>query len=194
MITIGLTGSIAMGKSEVSRIFSERGIPVFDSDQEVHALYDSDEGVALLSPLVPKAIIDGKIHRPSLSKIVLQDPDLLNRLEILVHSEIAKRRLAFQHTAESQGHEIIVFDIPLLFEKQLEKTVDVTIVVSAPQQLQMKRAMARPGMTEDKLNRILARQMPDAEKRKSADYVIENDGTLSDLKTRTITVLSQIIK
>jgi dephospho-CoA kinase len=194
MITIGLTGSIAMGKSEVSRIFVETGVPVFDADRAVHDLYDSQTGVDLLKSLVPDAIVDGKIHRPTLSELVMKDAELLGRLEKIVHAEVAKRRAAFKAEAEQQGHAVIVFDVPLLFEKQSEKTVDVTVVVSAPQDLQKQRALARPGMTTEKLNMILARQMPDAEKRKRADYVIENDATLSELKTRSLGVLADIRK
>lgn len=194
MMTVGLTGSIAMGKSEVSRIFKDQGIPVFDSDLEVHVLYDSKAGVDLLMPFVPEAIVDGKIHRPTLSTLVLKDAALLEQLETIVHAELAKRRAAFTRAAAKAGHPIIAYDIPLLFEKNFEKTVDVTVVVSAPAQLQKQRALARPGMTEEKLNMILARQMPDAEKRKCADYVIENNGTLVDLKFRSLNVLSDIKK
>lgn len=194
MITIGLTGSIAMGKSEVSRIFKEQNIPVFDSDLAVHSLYDSQAGVDFVQSLVPQAIVDGKIHRPRLSAIVLKDADLLNRLEKLVHAEVTRRRDIFKHDAKQAGHTIIVYDIPLLFEKQTEKSLDVTVVVSAPEHLQKQRAMARSDMTPEKLNMILARQMSDAEKRKRADYVIENDSTLSDLKTRTINILTDIKK
>lgn len=194
MIKIGLTGSIAMGKSEVARIFQEQGIPVFDADQAVHALYDSKSGVDLLQPLVPGAIVDQKIHRPTLSALVMRDADLLNQLEVLVHAEVAKRREAFHAQARKDGHAMVVYDIPLLFEKQIDKTVDVTVVVSAPLHLQKQRALARPGMTEAKFNLILSKQMPDAEKRLRADYVIENNGTLSDLKNRSLQVLADIGK
>jgi dephospho-CoA kinase len=194
MIKIGLTGSIAMGKSEVARIFQEQGIPVFDADRAVHTLYDSKLGVDLLQPIVPEAIIDDKIHRPTLSALVMKDADLLNRLEVLVHAEVAKQREAFHAQAKQEGHAIVVYDIPLLFEKQIDKTVDVTVVVSAPAHLQKQRALARPGMTEERLNMILARQMPDAEKRSHADYVIENDATLLDLKSRSLEVLADIRK
>jgi dephospho-CoA kinase len=194
MIKIGLTGSIAMGKSEVARIFQEQGIPVFDADRAVHALYDSKLGVELLQPLVPDAIIENKIHRPTLSALVMKDADLLNQLEALVHAEVAKQRDAFHAQAKENGHAMVAYDIPLLFEKQIDKTVDITVVVSAPPHLQRERALARPGMTEERLNMILARQMPDAEKRLRAHYVIENNGTLSDLKNRSFEVLADIGK
>jgi dephospho-CoA kinase len=194
MMIIGLTGSIAMGKSEVSRIFRAQGLPVFDADLEVHALYDSQAGVDLLEPFVPEAIVDGKIHRPTLAALVLKQPERLNQLEKIVHVKIAKRRAAFTLAAEKAGHSIIVYDIPLLFEKPAEKTADVTVVVSAPAHLQKERALSRPGMTQKKLDMILARQMPDAEKRKRADHVIENDATLEMLQDRSLAVLARIKK
>jgi dephospho-CoA kinase len=194
MIKIGLTGSIAMGKSEVARIFQEQGIPVFDADRAVHALYDSKHGVDLLQPLVPDAIVDQKIHRPTLSALVMKDAELLNRLEVLVHAEVAKQREAFNSQARKDGDTMVAYDIPLLFEKQIDKTVDVAVVVSAPPHLQKERALARPGMTEEKFNLIISKQMPDAEKRLRADYVIENNGTLLDLKNRSLEVLADIGK
>lgn len=192
MIKIGLTGSIAMGKSEVARILAEQGLPVFDSDKEVHKLYDSAEGAELLKPHVPDAIRDGRVDRSLLTQIVMKDKDQLNQLEKVVHVEIAARREKFTVTAQSQGHSIIIYDIPLLFEKNMENSVDVSIVVSAPEAEQRKRALARPGMTPEKLDMILQRQMPDHEKHKRADYVIENDGTLEQLAERTLNVLKQI--
>ena len=194
MIIIGLTGSIAMGKSEVAKIFHAQDIPVFDADQEVHALYNSAEGTALLRPHVPEAIVDNKVDRQLLSKIVLQNPLQLEKLETIVHAEIAHKRTLFAAQAEKAGHGIIVFDIPLLFEKSGEKQVDVTIVVSAPAELQRQRALTRPGMTTEKLELILKRQMPDAEKRRLANYVIINDGSLEDLRESTLAVLNNIKK
>jgi dephospho-CoA kinase len=194
MIIIGLTGSIAMGKTEVAKIFAAEAIPIFDADKEVHALYDSPEGVELLHPLVPKAIVNGKVDRPSLSKLLLEQPALLEKLETIVHTEITRRRMLFVEQAETAGHSIVVMDIPLLFEKSAEKHVDVTIVVSAPADLQQQRALARPGMTQQKLDMIVKRQMPDAEKRRLANYVIINDGTLEDLRENTLAVLNNIKK
>jgi dephospho-CoA kinase len=194
MIRIGLTGSIAMGKSEVARILRARGLPLFDADVEVHKLYDSAEGVALLAPLVPGAIVDGKVNRPALSEAVLSDPALLERIEPVIHAEIHRRRDAFFEDAEQQGTDCAVADIPLLFEKGTDRQVDVTIVVSAPEALQRQRALARPGMTPEKLDMILKRQMPDAEKRQRATHVIINDSTLAELEARTLAVLAAIRK
>lgn len=192
MIKIGLTGSIAMGKSEVARIFREEGVPVFDSDAEVHKLYESAEGVSLLKPHVPNAIAKNKIDRGLLTKVVMADPAKLNALENIVHAEIARRREIFADEAETQGHPIIVFDVPLLFEKNVENTVDVTVVVSSPEAAQRQRALARPGMTPPKLEMILTRQMADSEKRKRADHILENNGTLADLKSATLNLIRSI--
>jgi dephospho-CoA kinase len=194
VIVIGLTGSIAMGKSEVAKVFRAEGIPVFDADKEVHALYDSPEGVALLMPFAPQAIIDEKVDRAILTKLVLDSPRQLEQLEQIIHAEIARRRASFIAHAERQHRGIAVVDVPLLFEKSGEKQVDVTIVVSAPPDQQRQRALARSGMTEKKLEMILKRQMPDAEKRRLASYVIINDGTLADLRQNTLAVLSNIKK
>jgi dephospho-CoA kinase len=194
MIIIGLTGSIAMGKSEVANILRGEGLPLFDADREVHALYDSKDGADLLRDLAPKTIVDGHVDRQLLSRLVVEEPQRLDQLEKIVHTEITKRRKAFARKAEAEGHGIMVADIPLLFEKAGDKDVDVTIVVSAPAEIQRKRALARPGMTEEKFKMILNRQMPDAEKQKHANYVIANTGTLAELRRETLAVLSAIRK
>jgi dephospho-CoA kinase len=181
MLVVGVTGSIAMGKTEVSKHLRTRGYPVFDSDSEVHALYASKEGVELLKPHVPEAIIAGQVNRNALSRIVLSDSNKLTALETLVHAEVAKRKKAFLAAAEQQGHALAFVDVPLLFETGADKHVDAIIVVSAPAQVQHERALSRPGMTEERLKLLLARQWPDSEKRKHADIVIENKGTLGSL-------------
>jgi dephospho-CoA kinase len=192
MIVIGLTGSIGMGKSEVGNILRAEGIPVFDADREVHALYDSSEGAALLQHLVPEAIHEDHIDRQLLSKIIVAAPEKLAPLENLVHAEIAIRRKAFIAQARKQGRPIVVADIPLLFEKASETDFDVTIVVSSPPEVQHRRVMSRPGMTQGKLDFILGRQMSDTEKQTRADFVIHNTGTLAELRTSTLAVLSRI--
>jgi dephospho-CoA kinase len=192
MIVIGLTGSIAMGKSEVAKILSDEGLPLFDADLEVHKLYDSEDGARVLRHLAPSATRSSKVDRAELSRLILDDPKILAATEQIIHAEIAKRRKAFLKQAEKQGHAYAVVDIPLLFETAGERDVDVTLVVSAPEGDQHARALKRPGMTQKKLALILKRQMPDAEKRKRADYIIENDSTLEDLKFRTLAVLTAI--
>jgi dephospho-CoA kinase len=194
MIIVGLTGSIAMGKSEVGKILQADGIPLFDADKEVHRLYDSAEGAALIGAIAPEAVNSGTVDRQRLSALVLADTDLLARLEKAVHAEIRRRRQAFIEEQRLAGQSIVVLDVPLLFETGGEKDVDVTIVVSAGADLQRRRALARPGMTEEKLAMILARQMPDAEKRKRAHHVIETNGTLEELAVRTRAAVRQIRK
>ncbi len=194
MKIVGLTGSIAMGKSEVAKIIGQLGIPVFDADKEVHQLYDSPEGGKLLQDCVPEAIVAGHVDRAKLSAIVLNDPRRLDQLESIVHAEIAQRRDAFLNAARRVNERIVVLDIPLLFEKNLEHAADVTVVVSAPESLQHQRALARPGMTKQRLEKILLRQMPDAEKRRRADHVIENTGTLDDLQLKTRLLFSALTK
>jgi dephospho-CoA kinase len=193
MIAIGLTGSIAMGKSEVSQVFRERGLPVFDADQEVHLLYNSAEGARLLAPFAPSAVTEGRVDRATLTALVMADKGLLEALEPMVHAEVARRRALFLAAAKARGAAAVVLDVPLLFEKGARPDVDVVVVVSSPAPLQRQRALARPGMTEAKLEMILARQMPDAEKRRRADYIIENDGTLDDLRERAAAVLVKIL-
>lgn len=194
MIIIGLTGSIAMGKSEVARVFVGEGLPLFDADKEVHALYDSVAGADLLRSLVPSAVEDGRVDRKKLSDHLVLSPEDLDPIEKIVHAEIARRRKAFLSEIEARGHSFAVVDVPLLFEKGGDKDVDVTVVVSAPADQQRSRALARPGMTDAKLDMILKRQMQDMEKRKRADYVIENTGTLEELRVRTLSVLDAIKK
>ena len=186
MLVIGLTGSIAMGKSEAARILAAYGLPVFDSDAEVHRLYDSEQGAKLIAPFVPQATSENKVNRELVTKAVLADGTLLSKLEKVVHAEIRKRRKAFIAAATARGGKAVVVDIPLLFETDSQKDVDKTIIVSANAATQRARALARPNMTEERLKMILARQMPDSEKRKLADAIIENDGTIEELKAKLI--------
>lgn len=192
MIIVGLTGSIAMGKSAVAAIFASHGIPVFDADKEVHALYQSAKGAKLVKPLVPEAVIDGQVDRNLLARAVLGNDELLEKLETAVHAEVARSRSVFLDRARDNGEALVVVDVPLLFEKGHDKDVDLTVVVSAPVQLQHQRALARPGMTRQKLDAILSRQMPDAEKRKRADIIIENNGSLEDLREHTEAVIQKL--
>ncbi len=194
MKTIGLTGSIAMGKSEVAKILNSIGIPVFDSDAEVHKLYDSKKGADLIATMVPEAIVDGKVSRQILSTKVLADPQLLTRLERLVHAEIKTSRESFLDLNRKQGCEFAVLDIPLLFETGAEDPVDVVMVVSSTPEIQHERALSRPGMTPQKLAMILARQMPDLEKRKRADYIIENNGSKDELRQSVLSIIAELRK
>jgi len=192
MMIIGLTGSIAMGKSEVAAIFRSENIPVFDSDQAVHDLYQSLEGVALLQPIVPEAIINNQVDRSTLSAIVVKAPDILSHIEKVVHHHIAIHRQNFIAKAKASGNQMVVVDIPLLFEKNLRSTVDVVVVVSAPTGVQRQRALQRPGMTTEKLDMILAKQWPDERKRAHAHYIIENGGTHAELKAQTLKLIETL--
>jgi dephospho-CoA kinase len=185
MKIIGLTGSIAMGKSEVAKIFQQNAIPVFDSDAEVHALYDSPQGANLIRDEVPSATRNGRVDRKILTELIMQDKLLLSRLEKKIHIEIRRRRLAFIADEKSRGAKLVIVDVPLLFETDADREVDASIVVSSSPENQKQRALARPGMTLERLDMILNRQMPDAEKRRRATYVIENNGTLDELKHAT---------
>lgn len=186
----GLTGSIATGKSEVARILRQRGIPVFDADAAVHELYALAPVVALIEQNFPGAVSDGRIDRSKLSAAIAGHPEELTRLERLVHPLVQQQREAF--LGHHKAAPVIVLDIPLLFETGAEKDVDATLVIITTPELQRARAMARPGMTEEKFAFILSRQMPMAEKAARADFVINNSGSLEQLAREVDMVLEQL--
>ena len=192
MIVAGLTGSIAMGKSETAKMLAARGIPVFDSDATVHDMYTAGgEAVEPLRALVPQAIGGDGVDRRKLASLVQADPALLKRIEAIVHPLVRARQATF--LADAARHaELAVLDIPLLFETGREKEVDVVIVVSADQEQQRKRALTRPGMTTEKLDFILSRQVPDAVKRAKADYVIDTSVSLADTARHVERVIADI--
>jgi dephospho-CoA kinase len=176
MIILGLTGSIGMGKSETARMFKRLGVPVYDADAIVHALYRS--GGAAVDPIAerfPGSVIDGAVDRQALGRMVLGKPDELLALETIVHPLTGKAQITFLETARQARAALVVLDIPLLFETGADKRVDKILVVSAPPELQRARVLARDGMTEEKFNSILAKQIPDAQKRARADFVIYTD-------------------
>ncbi len=181
MLKVGLTGSIAMGKSTTADMFRRLGHPVFDADTVVHDLYQPGGGaVAAVASLFPDAVVDGAVDRDRLGAIVLSDKAALSRLEAAVHPLVRREQREFLHAAEQQGAPFVILDIPLLFETGQTETVDVIVVVSAPQDVQRQRALERPGMTGDKLDDILVRQTPDAKKRAAADYVVDTGRGLED--------------
>mgnify|MGYP001766586832 CR=1 FL=1 len=181
MIVAGLTGSIAMGKSETAKMFAARGIPVFDSDAAVHELYSrGGEAVAAIASFAPAAVKDGAVDRQALAERVIADPNLLQKIERAVHPLVKERQSAFLASAREAGVSIAVLDIPLLFETGREAEVDCVIVASARADIQRERALRRPGMNPEKLAFILSRQVPDAEKRARADYVIDTSVSLED--------------
>jgi dephospho-CoA kinase len=177
MIVAGLTGSIAMGKSTVAAMFGQFGTPVFDADAAVHAIY-AGEGANRIGAIFPGVLVDGRVDRDRLSRIVLNDAPALARLEGLVHPAVAAMRAHFASRAKGEGRRIAVVDVPLLFETGGDAAVDCVLVVSAPAAAQRVRALAREGMSEEKLDAILARQMSDKEKCRRAHFVIDTGGSL----------------
>ena len=173
MVILGLTGSIAMGKSTAAAMLRRLGIPVHDSDAVVRALLAKDgAGVALVASAFPDTVTNGHVDRQALGARVFADPDALKTLESLLHPLVTARTLRFLKRAALTGAPLVVLDIPLLFETGADRRCDATVVVSASALIQRQRVLARPGMTVAKLAGILARQMPDAEKRRRADFVI----------------------
>lgn len=172
MIVLGLTGSIGMGKSTTAAMFRDENIPVHDADQAVHRIY---AGVAapMIEEAFPGTVVDGTVDREKLAAKVLGNPEALRRLERIVHPLVRADADAFVENARKAGEPLVVLDIPLLFETGGRDRVDRILVVTAPPEIQRERVMARPGMTEQKFQSILARQVPDAEKRSLADHVID---------------------
>ncbi|MEL6266381.1 MAG: dephospho-CoA kinase [Pseudomonadota bacterium] len=173
MIRLGLTGSIGMGKSTTAGLFADEGVPVWDADATVHRLYaPGGAGAAAIAGLAPAAVPDG-VDRAALRAALAADATLLPRIEAAIHPLVAADRAAFLARAGAEGAAVVLLDIPLLFETGAETQVDHIVVVSAPEAVQRERVLARGGMTEADLDRILARQVPDAEKRRRADTVID---------------------
>jgi dephospho-CoA kinase len=175
----GLTGSIGMGKSETAKLFARLGLPVFDADATVHALYGPGAaGTAAIAARYPDAVTANGVDRPRLAQIVAGDPSALRALEALIHPLVREAEDRFLATARARNEELVILDIPLLFETGRAKTMDAVVVVSSPEAVQRDRVLKRPGMTPEKFATILARQMPDAEKRAQADFIIETDKSL----------------
>jgi dephospho-CoA kinase len=172
MLVLGLTGSVGMGKSTTAGFFVEAGVPVHDADAAVHRLY-AGEAVPLIEAAFPGTTSGGVVDRTLLARRVLGDPAALKRLEAIVHPLVQASERRFLADAEARGDKVVVLDIPLLFETAGEQRVDAVVVVSAPAAVQRARVMERPGMTAEKFDAILAQQMPDAEKRRRADFVVD---------------------
>jgi len=194
-ILLGLTGSIGMGKSTTAAMFAEEGVPVWDADAAVHRLYaKGGAGVAAIAALWPDAIVDGAVDRGRLKDWIAEDKSALPLIERVIHPLVAADRADFIARASAEGAPLVLLDIPLLFEGGSEALVDATIVVSVPPEVQRERVLARPGMTEAQLETILARQMPDAEKRARATHVIETrtlDGARAAVKMLVSTYRGQ---
>ncbi len=191
MIVIGLTGSIGMGKSTTAKLFAEDGVPVHDADAAVHRLY-SGEAAPLIEAAFPGTTAAGVVDRKALGQRVLGDPAALKRLEAIVHPLVRKSETAFLKEARLQNARAVVLDIPLLFETGREGQVDKVVVVSAGEEEQRRRVMARPGMTEQAFAAILARQTPDAEKRARADVVIDTSRSVEDARDQVHRLLDTL--
>ena len=173
MYVVGLTGSIASGKTTTSRLFSQLGVPVFNADTAIHELYSANgEAVPIIEQIFPDAITNGSVDRDKLSRIVFGQPELLAQLEAAVHPLLIKKRNQLLKTACRHKKSYVVLDIPLLFETGLNNICDMTVVVSVSEIIQKQRALSRPGMTFEKLTYVLSRQMPDFVKRNLADTII----------------------
>ena len=190
MIAIGLTGSIGMGKSTVAKMFAEAGAPSFDSDAAVHRLYaPGGAAVAPVGAVFPGVISGGGVERAVLSARVVGDPEAMQRLEAIVHPLVREEQARFVTAQREMGAEYVVLDIPLLLESGRASDLDVVVVVSAPPEVQRARVLARAGMTEEKFGRLLALQMPDAEKRARADFVIDTGADLETTRAQVRAVL-----
>ena len=192
-IVIGLTGSIGMGKTETAKLFARLGVPVYDADRTVHALYDVG-GLAVeeIRRLFPQCVEHGRVDRACLGQQVTGNQRAFDRLEAIVHPLVTRMRQNFLDAATRQHAEFVVLDIPLLFETGTHETVDAVVVVSAPADVQRKRVLARPGMTEKKLQAIESRQTPDAEKRAKADFVIDTSKGLDQALESVKKILSAL--
>jgi dephospho-CoA kinase len=190
MIILGLTGSIGMGKSTTATLFAEAGVPVYDADATVHKLYEGEAAPAIEAAF-PGTTVDGKVDRNRLSAQVVHDSAAIKRLEQIVHPMLGASRQKFLDDAEQSGAPVAVVDVPLLFETGGEKRVDAVVVVTTTPEIQRQRILARDNMTPEKLDAILARQLPDAEKRKRADFVVDTSHGLDPVRARIRDILAQ---
>jgi dephospho-CoA kinase len=192
MFVIGLTGSIAMGKSTTARLFAEEGVPVHDADAAVHRLYEG-AAVAPIEAAFPGVTKAGKVDRAALGQRVAGNPETLRRLEQIVHPLVQATETEFLEAAEASGAKVVVLDIPLLFETGSEKRVDAVVVVSAPAEMQRARLIER-GIDMERLQALLARQMPDAEKRGRADFVVDSSQGIEPARTQVRQILAAVAK
>jgi len=193
MRILGLTGSIGMGKSTTAKLFTEAGVPVYDADAAVHKIYEGEAAPAIEAAF-PGTTVDGKVDRAKLSAKVVHDPAAIKQLEQIVHPMLGASRRKFLDDAEASGVPVVVMDIPLLFETGGEKRVDAVVVVSTDPATQRERILARGTMTSEALDGILARQLPDAEKRKRADFVVDTSHGLDPVRTAIRDILAEVVK
>ena len=191
MIVLGLTGSIGTGKSTTAAMFHDLGVPVHDADATVHDLYRR-EAVAPVAERFPDALRDGVIDRKALSAILAQAPDRFRELEAIIHPLVRAREKAFLDTERQNGSALVLLDIPLLYETGGEARVDKVVVVTCDPDMQRQRVLARPGMTEEKFQLILSRQMPDAEKRQRADFIVDTGRGLEAARKQVEEVIKTV--
>ena len=193
MVILGLTGSIGMGKSTTAGFFAEAGAPVHDADAAVHQLYDG-AAAAAIEAAFPGTTAGGKVDRGKLGEQVINDPAALKRLEAIVHPLVRRDEERFLQAAEGAGATVAVLNIPLLFETGGDKRCDAVVVVSAPPEMQRARVMERPGMTEEKFASLLGKQVPDAEKRRRADFVVDTSKDLDSTRAQVRAILQAAAK
>jgi len=193
MFILGLTGSIGMGKTATAAMFADEGVPVHDADAVVHRLYEG-EATPLIEAAFPGTTSGGKVDRGKLGERVLGDKEAIARLEQIVHPLVTKARERFVANAERSGAKVAVLDVPLLFETGGDKRCDAVVVVSAPADTQRARAFERPGMSEDKFSAILAKQMPDSEKRARADFVVDTSQGFDFARAQVREILNAVAK
>jgi len=193
MLILGLTGSIGMGKSTTAKLFEEAGVAVYDADAAVHQLYEGEAAPAIEAAF-PGTTADGKVDRAKLSARVVHDPAAIRQLEQIVHPMLGASRQKFFDNAEAAGAPVVVVDVPLLFETGGEKRVDAVVVVSTDAATQRERILARGTMTNEALDGILARQLPDAEKRKRADFVVDTSHGLDPVRAAIRDILAEVVK
>jgi dephospho-CoA kinase len=191
MLILGLTGSIGMGKSATANMFREAGVPVHDSDRAVHRLYEG-EAVPAIEAAFPGVTAGGKVDREKLSAQVLGRPDAFKRLEAIVHPLVRQVSVRFLDEARARGARVVVLDIPLLFETRGERRVNAVVVVSAPADVQRARVLGRPGMTEEKFAAILAKQVPDAEKRRRAHFIVDTSRSFDSARAQVRGILRSV--
>jgi dephospho-CoA kinase len=193
MLILGLTGSIGMGKSTTAKLFAEAGVPVYDADAAVHQIYEGEAAPAIEAAF-PGTTVEGKVDRARLSAKVVHDPAAMKQLEQIVHPMLGGSRQKFFEDAEAAGAPVVVVDVPLLFETGGEKRVDAVVVVTTTPEIQRERVLARGTMDDAKLDAILARQLPDAEKRKRADFVVDTSHGLEPVRTAIRDILAEVVK
>ena len=193
MIVLGLTGSIGMGKSTTAKLFAEAGVPVYDADAAVHQLYEG-EAVAAIEAAFPGTTVDGKVDRNKLSAQVVHDAAAIKRLEGIVHPMLGASRQKFLRDAEQSGAPVAVVDVPLLFETGGDKRVDAVVVVTTTPEIQRQRVLARDNMSAERFDAILARQLPDVEKRQRADFVVDTSHGLDPVRARIRDILDAAAK